>query len=118
VRHKTVYIFDCCAHCFCDGRLVTHPITLCVLTGSHASRLKYLCDIRYATTHMAGNDEFMLHLLGVAEGIVALAWVSTGLQWRSDLKQTPVQWIEQVKLVFFSTRLSFVCLYLHRHIQV
>jgi len=67
---------------------------------------------------MAGNDEFMLHLLGVAEGIVALAWVSTGLQWRSDLKQTPVQWIEQVKLVFFSTRLSFVGLYLHRHIQV
>ena len=67
---------------------------------------------RYATTHIAGNDEFMLHLLGVAEGIVAIAWVSTGLQWRSNLKQTPVEWIEQV-MIRFATSLSFWCLCQH-----
>lgn len=41
------------------------------------------------------QDEYALHLLGVADGILALAWVSTGLQWRTDLKTTPVEWVQR-----------------------
>jgi hypothetical protein len=41
------------------------------------------------------QEDYALHLLGVADGIVALAWVSTGLQWRSELKESPVEWVSK-----------------------
>eukprot|EP00041_Stephanoeca_diplocostata_P019214 m.409269 g.409269 ORF g.409269 m.409269 type:complete len:111 (+) comp21244_c1_seq6:1157-1489(+) len=44
---------------------------------------------------MKNTDETLYHMMGVGEGIKALAWVSVGLQWRTDKKKTPVEWVQR-----------------------